>query len=156
MALQSYGPAINRILAKQIATGALEHAQQNEWNVACAIVDNHGFLVYYERMDDTQTGSATICVEKAKTAAMFRRPTKAFDAGVNGRTSLLSFGGKFVLFSFLAPIPYLLTFIPTVNMCEGGIPIVQDGKVIGGIGVSGVNSNQDAACAEAGLAFLAP
>lgn len=135
LALQSYGPAVKNAMAKQIAAGALNHAKTNFWNVAVAIVDTHGMLIYYEMMDDTQTGSSDICVEKAKSSARFRRPTKAFEEGIvnGGRTAFLSFG---------------------INMCEGGIPIVKDGKVIGGVGVSGVNSDQDAACAEAGLACL--
>jgi uncharacterized protein GlcG (DUF336 family) len=132
LALQSYGPSVNNAAAKQIAEGALNHAKENAWNVAVAVVDTHGMLIYYEMMDDTQTGSSTICIEKAKSSAQFRRPTIAFEeAIVNGRTAFLSFG---------------------VNMCEGGLPIVKEGKVVGGIGVSGVNSDQDAACAEAGLA----
>ena len=134
LALQSYGIPVNNAAAKQIAAGAINHAKENLWNVAVAVVDTHGMLIYYEMMDDTQTGSSTICIEKAKTASQFRRPTKAFEEGiVNGRTAFLSFG---------------------VNMCEGGLPIVEEGKVIGGVGVSGVNSDQDAACAEAGLALL--
>ena len=131
---QSYGPPVKNAVAKQIAAGAINHAKENSWNVAVAVVDTHGMLIYYEMMDDTQTGSSTICIEKAKSSAQFRRPTKAFEEGISsGRTAFLSFG---------------------VNMCEGGLPIVEEGKVIGGIGVSGVNSDQDAACAKAGLACL--
>lgn len=128
---QSYGPPVKNAVAKQIAAGAINHAKENSWNVAVAVVDTHGMLIYYEMMDDTQTGSSTICIEKAKSSAQFRRPTKAFEEGISsGRTAFLSFG---------------------VNMCEGGLPIVNEGTVIGGIGVSGVNSDQDAACAKAGL-----
>jgi len=134
MALQSYGPSVNNAVAKQIAAGAVNHARENSWNVAVAVVDTHGMLIYYEMMDDTQTGSSVICIEKAKSSAQFRRPTKAFDEALsNGRSAFLSFG---------------------VNMCEGGLPIVKEEKVIGAVGVSGVNSDQDAACAEAGLACL--
>mmetsp|Transcript_2281 Transcript_2281/g.5056 ORF Transcript_2281/g.5056 Transcript_2281/m.5056 type:complete len:180 (+) Transcript_2281:290-829(+) len=136
LALQpSYGTPVNNAAAKKIAAGALDHARDHSWNVAVAIVDTHGMLVYYEMMDDTQTGSSVICIEKAKSSAQFRRPSKAFEEGIaGGRTSFLSFG---------------------INMCEGGLPILnEEGKVIGGIGVSGVNSDQDAACAEAGLTCL--
>lgn len=134
LVLQSYGLSVNNAVAKKIAAGAMNHAKENSWSVAVAIVDTHGMLIYYEMMDDTQTGSSGICIEKAKSSAQFRRPTKVFEEGiVNGRTAFLSFG---------------------VNMCEGGLPIVEEGKVIGGIGVSGVNSDQDAACAKAGLACL--
>eukprot|EP00548_Thalassiothrix_antarctica_P000572 CAMPEP_0194138298 /NCGR_PEP_ID=MMETSP0152-20130528/8132_1 /TAXON_ID=1049557 /ORGANISM="Thalassiothrix antarctica, Strain L6-D1" /LENGTH=138 /DNA_ID=CAMNT_0038835725 /DNA_START=128 /DNA_END=544 /DNA_ORIENTATION=- len=134
MALQSYGPSVTNAVAKQIAAGAVNHARENSWNVAVAVVDTHGMLIYYEMMDDTQTGSSVICIEKAKSSAQFRRPTKAFDEALsNGRSAFLSFG---------------------VNMCEGGLPIVKEEKVIGAVGVSGVNSDQDAACAAAGLACL--
>lgn len=134
LALQSYGPSVNSALAKQIAAGAVNHAKEKSWNIAVAVVDTHGMLIYYEMMDDTQTGSSIICIEKAKSSAQFRRPTKAFEEGIaKGKSAFLSFG---------------------INMCEGGLPIVKEGKVIGGIGVSGVNSDQDAACAEAGLASL--
>ncbi len=133
-ALQSYGPPVKNAVAKQIVNGAIDYAKENLWKVAVAVVDTHGMLIYYEMMDDTQTGSSSICIEKAKSAAQFRRPTKAFQDDIaDGRSAFLSFG---------------------VNMCEGGLPIVEEGKVIGGVGVSGVNSDQDAACAEAGLACL--
>jgi uncharacterized protein GlcG (DUF336 family) len=98
-------------------------------------VDNHGFLVYFEKMDDTQTSGVEIAIEKARTAAMFRRPTKVMEEAINkGRVSALAFPGA-------TPI-------------EGGIPIMVDGRVIGGIGVSGVNADQDAQVAQAGLNAL--
>jgi uncharacterized protein GlcG (DUF336 family) len=88
--------------------------------------------VYFERMDDTQTASVQIALDKAKTAAMFRRPSKAFEDGIaKGRVALLGLTGA-------TPI-------------EGGLPIMIDGKVIGGIGVSGMNSDQ---AAQAGLNAL--
>src|SRR5438552_1608790 len=112
-----YGTEIGIDLAKKIAAGAAAESKKNGWRMAIAVVDNHGFLVYYERMDDTQTASVQIALDKAKTAAMLRRPTKALeDAIVKGRVVLMS-----------------------------------GGKVIGGIGVSGANSDQDAAAATAGL-----
>ena len=127
-----YGPDINSDVAKKIAAGAVAESKKNGWRMAIAIVDNHGFLVYYERMDDTQTGSVQIALDKAKAAAMYRRPTKAFEDGIaKGRVALLGLTGA-------TPI-------------EGGVPIMVGGKVIGGIGVSGANSDQDAAAAVAGL-----
>src|SRR5688500_16979782 len=126
-----YGPDIKIDQAKKIAAGALAEAHKNKWRVAIAIVDNHGFLVYYEKMDDTQTGSVQIAIDKAKDAAMLRRPTKALEDGISkGRVALMSIAA--------APL-------------EGGIPIMVDGRVIGGVGVSGVNSDQDAQVADAGL-----
>jgi glc operon protein GlcG len=126
-----YGTEIGLDLARKIAAGAEAESKKNGWRMAIAIVDNHGFLVYYERMDDTQTGSVQIALDKAKTAAMLRRPTKAIEDGIaKGRVVLMS----------IAPGPI-----------EGGLPIMSGGKVIGGIGVSGMNSDQDAAAAAAGL-----
>ena len=126
-----YGQEIGVDLAKKIAAGAVAESKKNGWRMAIAIVDNHGFLVYYERMDDTQTGSVQIALDKAKTAAMLRRPTKALeDAIVKGRVVLMSIAAS--------PV-------------EGGVPIMSGGKVIGGIGVSGANSDQDAAAAVAGI-----
>jgi len=126
-----YGPEIGLDLAKKIAAGAEAESKKNGWRMAIAIVDNHGFLVYYERMDDTQTGSVQIALDKAKTAAMLRRPAEAVeDVIAKGRVVVMS----------IAPGPI-----------EGGLPIMVGGKVIGAIGVSGANSDQDAAAATAGL-----
>jgi glc operon protein GlcG len=132
-----YGQEIGLEQAKKIAAGAAAESKKNGWRMAIAVVDNHGFLVYYERMDDTQTASAQVAVEKAKAAAMYRRPTKAFEDGIaKGRVALLGLTGA-------TPI-------------EGGLPIMVGGKVVGGIGVSGANSDQDAVAAMAGLKVLAP
>jgi len=131
----SYGPAIGLDQAKKIAAGAVVEANKNSWKVAIAIVDTHGFLKYYEMMDDTQTASATIAVEKARTAAMLRRPTKMLEeAIVGGRTALLG--------------------MHSATPIEGGLPIVVSGKCVGAIGVSGLTSPQDAQVAQAGLDTL--
>jgi uncharacterized protein GlcG (DUF336 family) len=132
---QSYGPALDIATAKKIAAGAAAEAQKNGWKVAIAIVDNHGMLVYYERLDDTQTGSNAIALDKAKTAAMFRRPSRVFEEGVSkGRVALLGLQGA-------TPI-------------TGGLPIMVGGRTVGGIGVSGVTSDQDEQIAAAGLAGI--
>ena len=73
-----YGTAINAAGAKQIAAGTLAECQKNGWNVAVAVVDNHGFLVYFERMDNTQTASMDIAVGKARAAATYRRTTTSW------------------------------------------------------------------------------
>jgi glc operon protein GlcG len=131
----SYGPAVDLEQAKRLAAGAVAEAHRNNWRVVVAIVDTHGFLKYYEMMDDTQTASATVAIEKARTAATFRRPTKMLEEAIaGGRTALLGMHGAL-------PI-------------EGGLPIVVNGKVIGGIGVSGLTSVQDAQVAQAGLDSL--
>ena len=127
-----YGTAINVAAAKKIAAGVLAECQKNGWNVAVAVVDNHGFLVYFERMDNTQTASMDIAVGKAKSAATYRRPTRAFTDAINK-------GG-----------PATAT-LPGVFASPGGLPIMADGKVIGAVGVSGVTGDQDEQCAKAGL-----
>jgi len=130
-----YGGEVTLEQAKKIAAATIAESQKNGWRMAVAIVDNHGFLVYFERMADTQTASVDVAVDKAKAAAMFRRPTKAFEDGIaKGRTALLGLRGA-------TPI-------------EGGLPIMSGGKVIGGIGVSGANSDEDATAAMAGLKVL--
>jgi glc operon protein GlcG len=127
-----YGPPINAAAAKKIAAGVIAECQKNGWNVAVAVVDNHGFLVYFERMDNTQTASMDIAVGKARSAATYRRPTRAFTDAINK-------GG-----------PATAT-LPGVFASPGGVPIMVDGKVTGGVGVSGVTGDQDEQCAKAGL-----
>jgi glc operon protein GlcG len=128
----SYGPEITLANAKKISAAALAEAQKNNWNVAIAVVDNHGALVYYERMDDTQSASPVIAIEKARSAAMFRRPTRAMEDTVNkGRAAFLG--------------------MPLATPITGGLPIVIGGKIAGAIGVSGVTSDQDEQVAKAGL-----
>lgn len=130
-----YGQAIDLETAKKIAAASAAEAKKNNWNVAIAIVDNHGFLVYYEKLDDTHTGSASVAVEKARTSAMFRRPSKEFEDGIAaGRVAVLG--------------------LPGATPIEGGLPIVVGGKMIGAIGVSGVTSAQDGQVARAGLEVL--
>ncbi len=128
-----YGPDVTTAQAKKIAAGVLAECQKNSWNVAVAVVDNHGFLVYFERMENTQYASVDIAVNKAKTAAVYRRPTRVFMDTINkGGPATATLGGG-------------LTASP------GGLPIMVDGKVTGGVGVSGVTGDQDEQCAKAGL-----
>jgi len=133
----SYGAEVNLETAKKIAAAALAEAAKNKWAVAVAIVDNHGMLVYYEMMDDTQTAGATISIEKARTAAMFRRPSKDFEDRVAG-----------------AGVGVAVLGLPGVTPIDGGLPIMAGGKVIGGVGVSGMAAAQDAVVAKAGLDAL--
>ena len=127
-----YGPAVNAAGAKKIAAGVIAECQKNSWNVAVAVVDTHGFLVYFERMDNTQTASMDIAIGKAKAAATYRRPTRVFMDVINK-------GG-----------PATAT-LPGVFASPGGVPIMVDGKVSGAVGVSGVTGDQDEQCAKAGL-----
>src|SRR5258708_35441267 len=128
-----YGSPISLETARKAAAPALAEAAKNNWNVAVAIVDPGGNLVYYEKMDNTQLGSANVAIDKARTAALFKRPTKAFQ-------DALAAGGDSVRILRLQGV------VPV----EGGIPLVADGKIVGAIGVSGATSAQDAQCAKAG------
>ena len=128
-----YGVSINLEQAKKaIAAGQVE-ARKNNWPVAIAIVDNSGLLVAYERMDNTQTGSVQASIDKAVSAAMYRRSTKAFQDVVAGGGAGLRILG-----------------LRGASPVEGGLPVVVDGKIVGGIGVSGVNADQDGIVAKAG------
>jgi len=128
-----YGPAISLENARKAAAPALAEAAKNNWTMAVAIVGPAGTLIYYEKMDNTQLGSAEVAIDKARTAAMFKRPTKAFqDALAAGGDGLRVLGLK------------------GVTPVEGGIPLVMDGKIVGAIGVSGGTSAQDGQCAKAG------
>ncbi len=130
-----YGTPVDGATAKRIAAATIEACRVNSWNVAVAVLDNHGFLVYFERMDNTQTASVEIAQIKASAAATYRRPTRAFaEAIAGGRTALVTF--------------------PGIAASPGGMPIMKDGKVIGGVGVSGVQGGQDEECAKAGLAAM--
>lgn len=134
---QLYGFAIAVEAAKKAAAAALAEASRNNWLMAVAVVDTAGDLVYFERMDSTQTGSVTVAIDKARAAARFKRPTKAFqDALAAGGDGLRVLG--------------LTGAVPV----EGGIPIVIDGKIVGAIGVSGGLSSQDGQCGAAGAAAL--
>ena len=128
-----YGPAIILENARKAAAPALAEAAKNNWTVAVAIVDPAGDLIFYEKMDNTQLGSAEVAINKARTAALFKRPTKAFQ-------DTLAAGGDGLR---------VLTLKGVVAV-EGGIPLVMDGKIVGAIGVSGATSVQDGQCAKAG------
>jgi uncharacterized protein GlcG (DUF336 family) len=131
----SYGPPIDVETARKIAAGAVAECKANKWKTAIAIVDTHGSLVFFERIDDTQVASLTIALDKAKAAAQYRRPTRVWEnAMAKGRIAVITLAG--------------------VVASPGGVPIVSGGKVIGAIGVSGATGDQDEQCAKAGLAAM--
>ncbi|HWX53458.1 MAG TPA: heme-binding protein [Verrucomicrobiae bacterium] len=134
-----YGPPVSVDTAKKAAAAALAEARKNNWNMAVAVVDPNGTLVYYEKMDNTQIGSADVSISKARSAAKFKRPTKAF------QDALAKGGDGLRILALEGAVPV-----------EGGIPIVLDGKIVGAIGVSGDTSEHDAVCATAGVSALAP
>lgn len=132
---QTYGADIGIEAAKKVAAGTVAECAKNKWRVAVAVVDTHGALVYFEKMDDTQIASVRIAIAKARAAATFRRPTRAFVDAINKGS------------------PATAT-LPGVVGSPGGEPIVAGGKVIGAVGVSGVTGDQDEQCAKAGAGAL--
>jgi glc operon protein GlcG len=132
-----YGPNINSETAKKVAEAALAEARKNNWTMAAAVVDTSGTLVYFERIDNTQNGSSVVAIDKAKSAALFKRPTKALQDAVAG-------GGEGLR----------VLKLEGATPLEGGIPLVSVGKIIGAIGVSGGASAQDGQCAKAGADTL--
>ncbi|MFN0304248.1 MAG: GlcG/HbpS family heme-binding protein [Burkholderiales bacterium] len=129
----SYGPGISIAAAKKVAAGAVAEATKNNWPVAIAIVDTHGFLVYFEKVDDTQSASVQIAIEKARTSAMTRRATRVF-------TETIGKGGGGLA----------ILGLPGIAPNTGGVPIFVGGKIVGAIGVSGVTGDQDEQIAIAG------
>ena len=133
----SYGPNITIDTAKKIAAPAIAEARKNGWNMAIAIVDTAGDLVYFEKMDDTQIGSVQVAQSKARSAARFKRPTKAF------QDALAAGGEGLRILALDGAIPV-----------EGGIPLVSGGKIVGAIGASGGTSQQDGVVAQAAVNAL--
>ena len=133
----SYGPSITLDDARRVAAAALKEARANQWTMAVAVVDTHGDLVYFERMDGTPLGSTLVCQDKARSAARFKRSTKVFQ-------DMLAAGGDGVrVLRIQGAVPV-----------EGGLPILKDGMVIGAVGLSGGTSPQDGQCAQVGLAAV--
>jgi glc operon protein GlcG len=132
-----YGPPISVENAKKAAAAALAEAVKNHWIMAVAVVDPNGTLVYFEKTDNTQIGSANVSIAKARSAALYKRPTKAF------QDALASGGAGMRVLGLEGAVPV-----------EGGVPILADGKIVGAIGVSGANSDQDGQCAQAGASAI--
>lgn len=122
--------------AKKIVAVAEAKAKAEGARVVIAVVDEGGSLLLLERLDDTQVASVNVGIDKARTAAIYRRPSKVFEDQVkNGRVSALALHGAVAL--------------------QGGVPIIVGGKVIGAIGVSGETPGQDEDIAIAGAAVAA-
>ena len=131
----SYGLNINLATAKKIASAAAVEGERISVNAIIAVVDTGGHLVYLERFDRAQFGSIDVAIHKARCSVAYKRPTKAFEEAVtSGKISLLT-----------------LDDICTV---EGGLPIVQRGKIVGAIGVSGGTVQEDGQIATAGVSVL--
>ena len=126
-----YGTPISLEHARKVADAAVGEARKRNWKMAVAIVEPSGDLVYFEKLDGTMFASAKVSQGKARSAALYRRPTQAFfDAMETGH-------------------PYVVTLEGMVAS-PGGIPLVENGRLIGAIGVSGGSGPQDAIVAKAG------
>jgi len=133
----AYGMSISIGEAKKIAATSVAEARKNNWTMAIAVVDTAGNLVYFEKMDGTQTGSVNVAIEKARSAVLFKRPTKSFqDTVAQGGAGLRMLG------------------LPGAVPVEGGIPLMENGKIIGAIGASGGTSDQDGQAAQAGASLM--
>ncbi|HEY1305218.1 MAG TPA: heme-binding protein [Vicinamibacterales bacterium] len=132
-----YGNPITADQAKPIAAAAIAEAKKNQWTMAIAIVDPWGELVYFERMDNTQVGSVDIAQAKARSAARFKRPTKAFQ-------DALAAGGE----------GWRILSLAGAVAVEGGVPLMMGGRIVGAIGASGGTSQQDGTTATAGAAAV--
>ena len=129
-----YGSNITLEQARKAAAAADAEAKKNGWPVAIAVVDNAGMLVYFERAENTQTGSIQVAIDKAVSSAMYRRPTKAFQDAVAG-------GGAGLR----------VLNLRGASSVDGGFPVTVGGKIVGGLGISGVTADQDAQIAKAGV-----
>ncbi|PXW92334.1 uncharacterized protein GlcG (DUF336 family) [Sphaerotilus hippei] len=129
-------PALSHDDIQTILAASIAEARANQWAVTIAVVDDGGHLLGLTRLDGAAPLSSHIAPSKARTAALGRRETKAYEDMINqGRYSFLS-----------APL--------VDGLLEGGVPVVVDGHTIGAVGVSGVTSAQDAQVAKAGIAAL--
>jgi uncharacterized protein GlcG (DUF336 family) len=135
MAIVEYGPPISLAEAKRVLEAAEAEAAANQWAMVIAVLDSTGHLVALHRMDHAQYASVGVSQAKACTALNFKRPTKVFEDGLAaGQLRWLG--------------------MPDVCPLEGGILIIQNGKITGAIGVSGATAVQDAQVAAAGAKAL--
>ena len=129
-----YGPNINLAAAKKVAAAAAAKSVEMKVNAVIAIVDTGGHLVYLERFDVVQWGSIDVAIHKAKASVQYKRATLSLENAVKSNINYLTLDG--------------------ISAIEGGVPIVEDGKIIGAIGVSGGSSAQDGQVAGAGAAVI--
>lgn len=132
-----YGLPIQADAAKRAAAAAIAEARKSNWTMAVAVVDPAGDLVYFEKIDGTQAASVSIALDKARSAARFKRPTKAL------QDALAAGGDGLRMLALQGAVPV-----------EGGVPLISDGRIVGAIGLSGGTSQQDGQCAAAGAAAL--
>ncbi len=129
------GTPITLERAQAVVNAVVAECKKHDWKMNAAVVDTEGRLVAFARMDGSQIASITLAQHKARTAAMYRRETKLFESGVQ------------------AGMTYLLT-LDDVIASRGGIPLVENGRMIGAVGASGGTGSQDEACSKAGAALI--
>jgi len=127
--------ALTLDVVKQMVAASEKYADGQGWKVCITVVDAGGSLLYFQRDDDVQLGSIEVSMRKARSALLFKRPSKAFSDRVAGSPQVMTIPGAFAL--------------------EGGVPILYEGQVLGAIGVSGVTNEQDGMIAQAGADALA-
>jgi glc operon protein GlcG len=131
-----YGPPVSADQAQAIIRAAVAEAKKRNWKMNVAVADSGGNLVAFQRMDGAMLASIQIAQHKARAAATFRRPTKVFEDGVQ-----------------LMHLNYLLAF-DGIIASRGGIPLIEQGKIVGAIGCSGGTDSQDEVVSEAGAAVI--
>lgn len=131
-----YGPSIGADRARGLIAAATEEAKKHGWKLNVAVVDAGGNLVAFERMDGAQLASIAISEHKARTAVTFRRETKAFENGIQQSS-----------FNYLITLDGMIA-------SRGGIPLVENGMMIGAIGCSGGTGSQDEVGCKAGAALV--
>lgn len=132
-----YGMPISLESATKAMAASVAEARKNNWTMAIAITDTAGNLIAFQKMDNTQTASGGIAIDKARAAAIYKRPTKSFE------DRLASGGAGLQVFH-----------LPGSVALDGGFPIVVDGKIVGGMGASGATGAQDAQVVKAGLGTI--
>jgi uncharacterized protein GlcG (DUF336 family) len=132
-----YGEPITLENARKAAAAAAAEARKNNWTMVVAITDPGGDLVYLEKMDGTQTGSVNVAIGKARSAALYKRPSKVWQDAVSGG------GGGLRVLGLEGAVPI-----------AGGVPLLMGGKIVGAIGLSGGTADQDDQCAKAGADAL--
>jgi uncharacterized protein GlcG (DUF336 family) len=131
-----YGPPISLERAQAVIQGAVDEAKKRNWKMNVAVADSGGNLVAFQRMDGAMLASIQIAEHKARAAVTFRRPTKVFEDGVQ-----------------LMHLNYLLAF-DGIIASRGGIPLIDQGMIIGAIGCSGGTDSQDEVVSKAGAAVI--
>ena len=131
-----YGAPVSLGRAQTIIEAAVAEAKKRNWKMNIAVADSGGNLVAFQRMDGAMLASIQIAQHKARAAATFRRETKVFENGIQ-----------------LMHLNYLLAF-DGVIASRGGIPLIEDGKIVGAIGCSGGTDSQDEVVSKAGAAAI--